>query len=158
MWNTRDLLFFISIAFPSVLIAYFQESFDVCHLIECWRRPLWPKRWFYRQCLQHFTLTFHVNFSASIFTTSTVGSSRLSTNTNVCPRSKSTIGSNLKQLDPFIFLDAFLCDTNWISKFSSPLKRFNLVMAAVLGVCYAFLVRSSVTLFAFPGWYWIHKS
>jgi len=122
----------ISISFLSVPIVCFQESFDVCHLLECWRKSSWPKRWFCRRCLRHFTLMFHVNFSASIFTTSTIGRSMLSSNANVGHRSRSTTCSNLKELDPLIFLDACPSISNWTPKFSSPLKRFNRVIPTVL--------------------------
>jgi len=67
---------------------------------------------FCHQCLHHFTLVFYVKFSASIFTTLTAGSSLLSSNANVGPRSGSTTGCNLKKLDLLIFLDACPCDTN----------------------------------------------
>jgi len=74
---------FISTSFLSVPIICFQESSDACHLIKWWRKSSWPKRWFCCQCERHFTLIFHVNFSASIFTSSTIGSSMLSSNANV---------------------------------------------------------------------------
>ena len=133
----------ISISFLSVPIVCFQESFDVCHLLECWRKSSWPKRWFCRRCLRHFTLMFHVNFSASIFTTSTIGRSMLSSNANVGHRSRSTTCSNLKELDPLIFLDAY---PYVILKL---FKRFNWVIPTVLR--YVFLIKASATTFVFPG-------
>ena len=45
------------------------------------------KDYFVINVFLHFTLIFHVDFSASTFTTSTAESSMLSSNANVGPRS-----------------------------------------------------------------------
>lgn len=61
-----------------------------------------PKDDFVVNICQHFAMIFHVNHAAS-----SLGGSVISSNVNVGSRSKNS-GANLKELDPFIFLDALV--------------------------------------------------
>jgi len=98
-----------------------------------------PKDDFVVNVCRHFALMFHVDSSASTSTTSTAGSSMLSSNANVGPRSRSTTGSNLKELDPLIFLDALvevLADENRLHA-KAALNALNVFAESLL-----FLARS----------------
>jgi len=94
---------FINIEFLSISKGYFQESSDMCHLIKRWRRSLWSIRWFVINVCHQFVLMFNAGFSASAIITLTVGSSLLSSNTNVGRRLWSTTGSNLEELIHWYF-------------------------------------------------------
>lgn len=98
-----------------------------------------PKDDFIVNVCRHFALMFHVDSSASTSTTSTAGNSMLSLNANVGPRSRSTTGSNLKELDPLIFLDALvevLADENRLHA-KAALNALNVFAESLL-----FLARS----------------
>lgn len=55
---------------------------------------------------RHFALMFHVDHLSYSPITSTSGGPMLSSNTNISSRPRSSTGSNLRELDPLIFLDA----------------------------------------------------
>lgn len=55
---------------------------------------------------RHFALMFHVDHLSNSPITSTSGGPMLSSNTNISSRPRSSTGSNLRELDPLIFLDA----------------------------------------------------
>ncbi|KNA06133.1 hypothetical protein SOVF_183880 [Spinacia oleracea] len=58
---------------------------------------------------RHFALMFHVDHSSTnASTSSTIGGPMLSSNTNIGSRPRSSASSNLRELDPLIFLDALV--------------------------------------------------
>lgn len=69
-----------------------------------------PKDDFIVNVCRHFAMIFHVDSSstAASSATSVLGGSMLSSNVNVSSRSKNSPSSNLKELDPQIFLDALV--------------------------------------------------
>ncbi|XP_048334555.2 uncharacterized protein LOC107424364 isoform X2 [Ziziphus jujuba] len=69
-----------------------------------------PKDDFIVNVCRHFAMIFHVDSSptAASSVTPALGGSMLSSNVNVGSRSKNSLSSNLKELDPLIFLDALV--------------------------------------------------
>ncbi|CAO2831293.1 unnamed protein product [Amaranthus hypochondriacus] len=68
-----------------------------------------PKDDFVVNVCRHFALMFHVDDSSSNASmTSTSGGPVISSNTNMVSRSRSSTGTNLRELDPLIFLDALV--------------------------------------------------
>ncbi|XP_057972938.1 transcription-associated protein 1-like isoform X2 [Malania oleifera] len=100
-----------------------------------------PKDDFVVNVCRHFAMLFHVDYSstnASISTAALAGS-LLSSNENVNSRSKTSTCSNLKELDPLIFLDALvdvLADENRIHA-KAALNALNIFSETLL-----FLARS----------------
>ncbi|XVE87428.1 hypothetical protein DITRI_Ditri18aG0116500 [Diplodiscus trichospermus] len=69
-----------------------------------------PKDDFVVNVCRHFAMIFHIDQSSMNASTasSSLGSATLSANVNSSSRSKSSSSSNLKELDPLIFLDALV--------------------------------------------------
>ncbi|XWS45545.1 hypothetical protein CRYUN_Cryun15aG0145700 [Craigia yunnanensis] len=69
-----------------------------------------PKDDFVVNICRHFAMTFHIDQSSINASTasSSLGGPMLSSNVNSSSRSKSSSSSNLKELDPLIFLDALV--------------------------------------------------
>ena len=57
-----------------------------------------------------------------------------------------------------IWTFAFLCNTNWLCKSASSLKRFSWVVTIVFKVCCAFLFSASAIIFLFFDWHWIYHN
>jgi len=69
-----------------------------------------------------------------------------------------TLGSSIREgykVNTRSWTFAFQCDTNWLCKSSSSLKKFSWVITTVFIVCYAFLFRASTTILPVLGWQWI---
>ena len=69
-----------------------------------------PKDDFIVNICRHFAMIFHIDSSSATASAvaSALGGSMLSSNANVSSRSKNSSSSNLKELDPLIFLDALV--------------------------------------------------
>ncbi|KAK6237341.1 hypothetical protein QUC31_002810 [Theobroma cacao] len=69
-----------------------------------------PKDDFVVNICRHFAMTFHIGQASTNASTasSSLGGPMLSSNVNSSSRSKSSSSSNLKELDPLIFLDALV--------------------------------------------------
>ena len=50
------------------------------------------------------------------------------------------------------------CDTNWITQILELSQEGQIVITFVFKLCCDFLLKSSPTRFAFPGWHWIRIS
>ncbi|XP_058091042.1 uncharacterized protein LOC131237348 isoform X3 [Magnolia sinica] len=103
-----------------------------------------PKDDFVVNVCRHFAMIFHVDYSSSnssIATGQLVGS-MLASSSNMTSRSRSGAGSNLKELDPLIFLDALvdvLADENRLHA-KAALNALNVFAETLL-----FLARSKHT-------------
>lgn len=69
-----------------------------------------PKDDFVVNICRHFAMIFHVDYSSANTSavSAALGGPLLSSNTNISSRSKNSTCSNLKELDPLIFLDALV--------------------------------------------------
>lgn len=100
-----------------------------------------PKDDFIVNICRHFAMIFHIDSSSATASAvaSALGGSMLSSNANVSSRSKNSTSSNLKELDPLIFLDALvdvLADENRLHA-QAALNALNVFAETLL-----FLVRS----------------
>ncbi|KAG0495758.1 hypothetical protein HPP92_000449 [Vanilla planifolia] len=83
---------------------------------------------------RHFAMLFHVDYPASSVTVGQHIGSMLSTNANLNSRSRNGASSNLKELDPLIFLDALvevLADENRLQA-AAALNALNVFAEALL--------------------------
>lgn len=104
-----------------------------------------PKDDFVINICRHFAMIFHVDYSSgnsSVAAGPFVGSMLTSSTSNVSGKSRSSAGSNLKELDPLIFLDALvdvLADENRLHA-KAALSALNVFAETLL-----FLARSKHT-------------